>query len=201
MPPQKEKPKPQTQEERNKVLDESMQRAYAKVSAEMPDVKRVSVSPRQSSFMTSLFMPRGAYAVTNPFTGNITYNPETFEGQTQDDIEQTLAHELTHVRQMQDTPWYGHLAEIGNQMYQNTRGLLGMSTEDQVPEGIKKGSATDNPYYWRPREMEAFQAERDRATRKKIPYYVDPVLGTRDINLYAPRKKPGIDTAPSAIRK
>lgn len=192
MPQQKEKPK-QTPEERNKVLDESMQRAYAKVSAEMPDVKRVSVSPRQSSWLTNMMMPRGAYAVTNPFTGNITYNPDMFEGQTQDDIEQTIAHELTHTRQSQNTPWYGHLADIANSL--NPWG------DEKVPEGIKPGSTLDNPYYWRPREMEAFQAERDRATRNKIPYYVDPVLGTRDIMLPSPRKKTGIDTAPTSMRK
>ena len=77
MPQQNGKQKPQiSEQERNRLIDESMQRAYAKVSGEMPDVKRVSVSPRQSSFLTNLFMPRGAYAVTNPFTGNITYNPD-----------------------------------------------------------------------------------------------------------------------------
>ncbi len=42
--------------------------------------------------------------------------------------------------------------------------------------------------------MEAYQAERDRAARLKLPNYQDPVLGTRDINLPAPR---GIDTGPT----
>lgn len=191
MPQQKEKP---SQQERNRLLDESMQRAYIKVSKEMPDVKPVTVRPRQSSFLTNLFMPKGAYAVTNPFTGNITYNPDMFEGQTQDDIEQTLAHELTHTRQMQNTPWYGHLAEVGDQMLQNVKSMWG-GNEDRVPEGISSSSPLNNPYYWRPREMEAFQAEKDRAARMKIPYYVDPILGTRDINLPAPRK-PGLDTGP-----
>lgn len=177
-----------------------MQRAYAKVSAEMPNVKRVQVSPRQSSLMTSLFMPKGAYAVTNPFTGNITYNPEMFEGQTQDDIEQTLYHELTHAGQMQNTPWYGHLKEVGSQMLDNVSTLWG-GNEDKVPAGISASSPLNSPYYWRPREMEAFQAERDRATRNKIPNYVDPVLGTRDIPLFPDRKKSGINVAPSSMRQ
>jgi hypothetical protein len=197
LPQQQGKPKP-TREERNKLLDESMQRAYAKVSAEMPDVKKVSVTPSSSSFYTSLLVPKGALAVTNPFTGNISYNPDSFEGQSQDEIENTIAHELTHVRQSQNTPWYGHLADVANQLVQNTKGMLGMTREDQVPEGIPASSPLHDPYYWRPREMEAFQTEKDRAARMHQSNFVDPMLGTRDINLPAPipKKQPGIDTGP-----
>ena len=190
-------PKPQgkqlTPEEQNKVLDESMQRAYAKVSAEMPDVKKVSVTP-STSLLGRFFMPRGAMAVTNPFTGNVMYNPDAMQGQNQDDLEQTIAHELTHTRQMMSEPWTTKAMDIVKSL--NPWG------DEKVPEGIQKGSILDNPYYWRPREMEAFQAERDRAQRMKIPWYRDPVLGTGDIMLPSPPKKkqPGVDTGPSFVR-
>lgn len=124
----------------------------------MPDVKKVKVSPRESSFLTRFMMPRGATAVTNPFTGNITYNPEVMAGYTPDELEQVIAHELTHVRQTQNTPWWKTAGEI-----------FSMPFEEE--------------YYKRPREMEAYQAERDRATRLKLPNMVDPVHGTRDIYL------------------
>lgn len=154
MPHEKEKPK----QDKNRLFDESMQRAYQKVSKEMPGVKGVSVSPRESSFLTRFMMPRGATAVTNPFTGNITYNRESMAGYTPDELEQVMAHELKHVEQTQNTPWYKTAAEIFNMPF-------------------------EEEYYKRPREMEAYQFERDRATRRKTPNYVDPVHGTRDIML------------------
>lgn len=174
------------QNEKNKLLDESMQRAYAKVAAEMPDVKRVAVTPSNQSWMTRIFMPRGSQAVTNPFTGNITYNPDAMQGMAPEDIEQALAHELTHVRQTQNMPWYQKVASL-------------FTDNPGVPAGISGSSPLNDPYYWKPSEMEAFQTERDRATRMKLPWYRDPVLGTGDIMLPSPRK--GIDTAPSSMRK
>lgn len=185
MPQQNGKQKPQiSEQERNRLIDESMQRAYQKVSGEMPDVKPVSVTPRQSSFLTNLFMPRGAYAVTNPFTGNITYNPDMMVGQSPVDMEQTLAHELTHTRQTQNQPWYKTIAEM-------------FMPDEKVPAGIPASSSLNNPYYWRPREMEAFQAENDRTRKLGLPIYSDPVLGTRDIMLPPEKKKSGIDTGPN----
>jgi hypothetical protein len=162
MPNKKEKQEP------NNLFDSSMQRAYSKVSKEMPNVKKVNVSPRESSLMTRMFMPRGANAVTNPFTGNISYNPEMMRGMNPDELEQTMAHELTHVGQTQNTPWWKTAAEI-------------IMPDEKVPPG--QAFPKNDPYYWRPREMEAFQAERDRASRLNLPNPVDPVLGTRDIQL------------------
>jgi len=154
VPNKKEKAKPES----NSLFDESMQRAYSKVSQEMPNVKKVKVSPRESSFLSRFMMPRGATAVTNPFTGNITYNREPMQGYTPDELEQVMAHELKHVEQTQNTPWWKTASEIF-----------------QMP--------FEEEYYKRPREMEAYQHERDRATRKKTSNYVDPVHGTRDIML------------------
>lgn len=178
---------PEKPKDKNKVLDESMQRALAKVQGEMPDVKKISVTPSTSSMLPGIFMPRGADAVTNPFSGNVTYNPDMMQGQSPHDMEQILTHEMTHVGQTQNTPWYSILGDM-------------FKPDVKVPQGITPGSTLDNPYYWRPREMEAYQAERNRASKYKTPDFVDPVLGTRDIMLPSPRRNKKIDTGPSFIK-
>jgi hypothetical protein len=165
-----------------------MQRALKKVTAENPGTKQVSVTPSNSAPLTNLMMPKGAMAVTNPFTGNITYNPEAMQGQSPFDMEQTMTHELTHTRQTQDQPWWKTAASL-------------FSFDDKVPQGIPKGSMLDDPYHWRTREMEAFQSERDRAARMKTPFYMDPETGASDIQLPSEAKHKTIDTAPSFMRK
>lgn len=169
-----------------------MQRAYSKVSKEMPNVKKISVSPSNSSLLTKVFTPRGANAVSNPFTGNMTYNPAMINdmGYSQFDKEQILAHEMTHTAQTQDMPWYKKLGDMWGQQ-------AGEMVHNTVPQGIRPDSVLNNPYYWRPHELEAYQAERDRATRLKQPNYVDPILGTRDIQLFPERNK-AIDTGPTS---
>lgn len=182
MPEKKEK-----QQQERKLLDESMQRAYQKVSKEMPGVKKISVSPSSSSLLTKIFTPRGANAVSNPFSGNMIYNPDTIsnQGYNQFDREQIVAHEMTHTGQMQDMPWYKKLGEI-------------FSPKPQVPEGIPTTSNLNNPYYWQPHELEAFQAERDRARRMKTPNYVDPITGGRDYSLHPKYTPSKINTGPSS---
>jgi hypothetical protein len=175
---------PSELEKRNKLLDESMQRAMTKVMAQYPGTKPVTVSPSSSSLITSLMMPRGAMAVTNPFTGNITYNRDAMEGQSDTDMEQTLAHELTHVRQTQNQPWWKTAASL-------------FAPDEKVPAGYT--GTMNSPYYWRPREMEAFQTERDRAQQMNIPNYADPVTGSTDIRLPSMKRKQSgpINTGPS----
>lgn len=140
----------------------------------MPDVNPVTVSPSNSSLLSRIMMPRNTFATTNPFTGNISYNPEAMQGQSQQMIENTLAHELTHSRQAQQTPWY--------------KTALGLFTPDEKPP--VGNYSNPEPYYWRPNEMEAFQAERNRARLQKQPGIPDPVYGSRDIQLPSPRRKP-----------
>lgn len=161
-----------------------MQRAYSKVSKEMPDVKKISVSPSSSSLLSKVFTPRGANAVSNPWSGNMIYNPDMMGGMNQFDKEQVIAHEMTHTKQMQDMPWYQKIGEM-------------LFNRGNVPEGIRKGSNLDNPYYWRTHELEAYQAERDRARRLKTPDYVDPITGGRDYSLH-PKYTPTINTGPSS---
>lgn len=178
-------PQPNANVPQNQVIDESMQRALRKVLAERPDIKPVSVSSSSapSSFLTRMMMPRGSIATTNPFTGNITYNPDMMAGQ---DPEQVMVHELTHSKQAQTTPWYKTAMSL-------------FSPDEKVPSGISPNSSLNDPYQWRPRELEAFQAERDRSSSMGMST-PDPVTGARDIQLPSMKKR-GIDTTPSFMRK
>lgn len=153
------------EKQKNKILDDSMQRVLQRVLGQMPDVNPVTLSAGSPN---PISMPRGAMATTNPFTGNIRYNPEMMQGQSPDEIGNTVAHELTHSRQAQNTPWW--------------RTAMSLFQPDvKVPQGITPGSTLDNPYVWRPSELEAFQTERNRQMMQPNP--VDPIYGTRDINL------------------
>ena len=157
------------QNEKNKTLDESMQRAYSKVAKRYPDIKPVSVKPQ--GFIDKMLMNPQATAIADPFTGNITYNPGYMQNYP-DTREATIAHELAHSRQAQNTPWYKTVMDI-----------LG-------PKATPPPEYADaNPYYWQPHEMEAFQQQREYGGQ------FDPITGKGDIQLSAPRKK-GIDTAP-----
>lgn len=149
-------------------MDALMQKAYAKVRGEMPDVQPVSVTSSDASMLGGYMMPKGANAATNPFTGNVSYNPAMLQGRSPHDLEDTMTHELTHARQAQSTPWWQTALDL-------------FRPDAKVPQGITPGSTLDNPYLWRPNEMEAFQAERDR--NRLAPYPTDPMLGTRDIQL------------------
>lgn len=170
----------------------------------MPGIKPISVTPSTSGTLSKIFTPRGANAVSNPFSGNMIYNPDMMGGMNQFDKEQVIAHEMTHTGQMQNMPWYQKIKEM-------------LFNRGNVPEGIPATSNLNNPYYWRDHELEAYQAERDRATKLKYPWYQDPITGGRDIMLhpnYSPNyasegkklptqsKKPvssGIDTGPTKI--
>ena len=48
----------------------------------------------------------GALALANPFTGHIKYDEENMRHLPPGEIADTMAHELTHTRQIRNTPWY-----------------------------------------------------------------------------------------------
>lgn len=161
-------------------LEKRVQAARAKVLGEMPDVRQdVSVSPTNQFMDRILGIPRGTVATTNPFTGNVSYDPTLLGGMGQDELENTLTHEFTHTRQQQAEPWY----KVAQKMF--------LPHPNYVPEGAK--GPYDNNYYWNPEEMQAYQAERDRASRLK-QNVSDPVYGSMDIPLPSmkTRKKMGV---------
>ena len=150
-------PKPQ---EKQPNLNDVMQGAFTKVRGEYPDVKPVTLTP-SDSLLTKWMLPRNAQAVTNPFTGNIMYDPNMMQGLNQDEIENTLAHELTHSRQAQQDSW----VKTAMQMF--------MPQEE---------------YNMRPNEMQAFQTERDRALSHHLTT-PSPQSGAMDIPLPNPNKR------------
>jgi hypothetical protein len=151
------------------LINDSMQRAFDKVTSEYPNVKKPQLS--QFNMIERLLAPRDTVALTNPFTGNISYNPQSMQTMSPDDREQTVAHELVHSREAQDTPWY------------KTAFRALMPQEE---------------YSKRPGEMAAYQAEKDRASRLNLRGIVDPLTGSSDIQLPSmKRRKPQTGVGPT----
>lgn len=135
--------------------------AMSKMRQEMPEeMGKANVS---SAGPIGRFLMKGAFASTSPWTGNVTLNPDALNDLSQDEINNTLAHELTHTRQVSQMPFYQRLGSV----------LAG------IPENL---GISGQPYNLRPREMEAFQTERDRSLRKHLSV-PDPQTGSRDIEL------------------
>lgn len=151
--------------------------AYNTVRQEMPDVGPISVAPSYN--MISRF-GHGVDARANS-DNSIEYDPNHVDSMVQNDVDNMMAHELTHVRQNQNTPWY-------QKIYNS---VMGTPTVN-APSSFPKSSPMSNPYAWQPNEMEALQTERDRQLRQSYP--VDRVTGRTD--MYLPEEK-GVNTAPS----
>lgn len=137
-----------------------------KVRAENPDVADVAIKP--AGFMAKLFANKSARAIANPFTGNVTYFPERMASMSEPEQENVFHHELQHSRQARASSPLQKLMAIG-------KNVLGMEEE----------------YSRRPRELEAFQAEKDRSRRLGLNL-PDPYTGARDIQLppMSARRKP-----------
>lgn len=141
-----------------------------KIKAEMPDVASRQISPAGT---LGKFFSRGAVATTNPFTGNVSYNPDMMANMSDDEIDNTLAHELTHSRQIKRD------------------GLVGTILNMMKPDvAAPPNSNLLTKYHWQPRELEAFQTEKDRTLNKKLnTITTDPMTGQRDIQLSSTKKK------------
>lgn len=112
-------------------------------------------------------------ATTGPF-GGVTYDPKAFQAMKQEELQDSLAHEMTHVRQFQEMPLWRKLAAT----------FLPQADEG-LPEETKKAYSMQgwNPAYrGKSTEMEAYQVEEQRRAKRgeMNPY---------DIYLPAPRKK------------
>jgi len=108
-------------------------------------------------------------ALTNPFTGNVSYNPTALYGQSQEDINNVLAHELTHTQQVRSQPWYRRAVS----------GLIGSGSWDYP---VQPGQQVPSNYQPNPQELEAFQTESDRTLSQHLP-------STSDVWLQPDRKK------------
>lgn len=114
--------------------------ALPALAGEMPQ-EVASMANRQIRPMSAIekaLLARGAAAITHP-TGTIAYNREMAEAAVMKP-EDILAHELTHIRQL------------------NKRGFLGQ---------LFQMLAQSQPYGERPDEVEAFAQERSRFGRRR----------------------------------
>jgi len=75
----------------------------------------------------------------------------------------------------------------------NCYGLF--TPDEKVPSTIKPGSALDNPYFWRPEEMQAFQTEKNRIASQNQPFARDPMTQQPEYSTNYSRKQ-GINVAP-----
>jgi hypothetical protein len=165
---QKQQPKQQSFLQRffgsSELSPETLQ-AIEIAKREMPDMAPVE----PYGFLSRMFGSKNQGFV-GPGGNTIYLNPAQLQGQSVQDIVDTLTHEQEHVRQARE----------------ENRGMLGRWFS-QLKEGLSE------PYHRRPSEMGAFQAERNRRARMgrggttAIPssetgqYYVP-----RDIHLTGP---------------
>lgn len=139
--------------------------AIKKVREEQPDMQDTPIEP--AGFFGRMLRP-DAQAITNPFTGSVSYNPDNMGNMGQDELENTFTHELAHTRQVQQQPYLSRFTGM-------LRSMMPVSEQ----------------YHERPNEMEAFQAERNRSLSHHLDL-PDPVTLNRDIQLPSVSKRRAI---------
>lgn len=139
-----------------------VQQAYEAMRGEVPGLQPTHVGLGA--------LPEHIYAETDP-SGNVSINPALLGGQSDAELQETMLHELTHAQQAQATPWYQKAYE-----------RLAPTARPQVPASMK-GTQLDDPYYWKPDEMAAFQAEKDRMVQSRRPNQQSAMTGRKDIYL------------------
>lgn len=140
--------------------DLKMELAKRQMQKEMPaELAGTTIAPWGR--LGQLLRP-GAEAMAGRLTQTVGYNPAAIQGKGQEEVNDLLAHELTHVRQ------------------RNRSGPINYFLETLVDGRL--------PYYQRPVELEAFQTEKDRALQQRrtpptTPSFLDGSIGAGDIPL------------------
>lgn len=135
------------------------------------------MAPVQSYGLLSRLMQPQAMGYTSP--GQTIYlNPRTMQGQSPQEVADTLLHEQTHVEQMKRRG-HGPVREFMHEAFGGSR----------------------EPYHRRPDEIEAFQAERQRRARMNRMQTATPSFTTGE--MYVPqdihlRKEKGIKVGPTS---
>jgi hypothetical protein len=152
-------------------LEQQILKAQMKVRGEMPDVADAPIEPaglvdRLTAALKERLVGGGRVVATaDPFavpTGNtglplpgakvgrVVYHPDVLASQNPAEVEDTLAHELVHVRQGREA--------AGDSLFSRIKAKL---------ESIKEGYL---PYGQQPNELEAYQYEGDRAVSEgRVP--------------------------------
>ena len=176
-------------------FDKRMALAKQVMTQEMPsEMTAANIQPmgmfgKISGRLSQVIKGNEPNAVTGP-SGGISYNPSTMSKMSQNDIEDVLAHELTHVGQFQKM---GPIQRYLTPVVEGTKSLLGME-RDLVPQAsldAYRKMGWDPNYRGYIPEVEAFQTENERKMKRGegSPGY--------DIQLPSPRKQQ-INTGPSS---
>jgi hypothetical protein len=169
-------------------FDARMNLAKQKMQQEMPnEMGQASIEPTglfgsMKDALVKRVIGGTPVATTSPF-GSITYNKEQLAPMSQNELEDTLAHELTHVGQYAQQPMWKNLMQ--SVMPQQNEGLPAETSKALRMQGW------DPAYRGRAAEMEAYGTEQQRQlnTQRGFPGY--------DIQLTSPAKKKSI-TSPSS---
>lgn len=174
------------------AFDARMNLAKQKMQQEMPnEMANTSIEPigpigRMGYGILNKVIGAAPVATTSRF-GGITYDPTQAKDMNQNELEDTLAHELTHVKQIRDIPLWKRLSEA-----------FLPSPDEGLPEESKKAlrmSGWDPAYRGKSSEMEAYQTEDQRRMKRG-----DIMRPGEDIQLFSNRKKQsGIKTGPSKV--
>lgn len=189
MPPQQEKQKQPTKKLSTGPTAGLLQRIFGagEFSPETQEGIRIAqqenpnLAPVKPYGLISRMMQPQAMGYTSPGR-SIYLNPRTMEGQSPQDVADTLTHEQQHVEQMKQRG-YGPIREFLH----------------EALSGIGGGG---EPYHRRPDEIEAFAAETQRRSKMGRMQSATPSFTTGemqvsdDIRLYPPRKK--VETGPTS---
>lgn len=94
----------------------NLRAAWETVMHEMPDAVESTPEVRPASgFIEKLLLPKQAEAITLPFSKRVIYNPEVLEKNPRP--VDTLTHELTHVRQLDNMSTLDKIADIAKSIF------------------------------------------------------------------------------------
>ena len=181
-------------------FDKRMLAAKQKMQLEMPsemaaaDIQPTGMFGSLKDALVKRMIGGVPVATTGPF-GGITYNKELLSAMPQNELEDTLAHELTHVGQ-----YSGGQPSIstGHGIMNVIKGMIPQRDEG-LPEETKKAfrmQGYDPSYRGKSTEMEAYGTEQQRQLKRGQGF-------PEDIQLRKPYKKPNsvISTGPSKVSK
>ena len=182
-------------------FDKRMTMAKAKMQQEMPnEMANASIEPTgffggMKDALVKKAIGGTPVATTGPF-GGITYNQEQLAGMSQNELEDTLAHELTHVGQYsQQNPGGKPTLSFGHGMMNVLHNVMPKRDEGlpQATKSFYSSRGYDPAYRGSAVEMEAYQKEDERKMNRG-----DILRPGEDIFLPS-SKKTKFNTAPTQL--
>ena len=182
----------------NPEFDNRMALAQSKMRQEMPnEMANANIQPTGlfgglKDKLVAKVIGGTPVATTGPF-GGITYNKDLLSKMDQNELEDTLAHELTHVGQYSSGPPGQQTLSFGHGIMNTLKGMLPKQDEGLPIETQKFYSSRgyDPSYRGSVNEMQAYGKEDQRRMDRG-----DIMRPGEDIQLFSPKPKK-INTGPS----